>query len=272
MNKEYFKNKKAVIILSGGMDSTTLLHYLVKELNIELYPLSFNYGQKHNYELEMAKWQVNELKKQGYKIHDLKIVEMSFIKNLLEGSSALIDNNIKVPKLEELKNPQQPLTYVPFRNLIMLSIALSYAEAKNCEFVFYGAQKGDEYGYWDTTLEFVKRVNKVADLNREHKIKILAPFVNLYKWEELFIGKELKIDYSKTWTCYNGPDEKGRACGECPTCKERIKAFATVGIKDPIPYKVFINWEDLFKKYKTELNLQKIKSKIEESLNEQLND
>jgi len=263
--------KKAVVVLSGGLDSTTLLYYVVKELNYEVFPISFDYGQKHKIELEMAKYQVNELRKEGFNVHELKIVDMSFMKELLKGSSALIDENIEVPKLEEVLGEAQPITYVPYRNLIMLSIALSYAEAKNAKLVFYGAQRHDEYsGYWDTTMEFVKRVNEVSMLNREHKIKIIAPFVNLHKWEEIIIGKELNVDYSKTWTCYKGPNEKGCACGECPTCRDRIKAFAVAGFKDPLCYAKEINWDELIKKYKKEIDINEVKAKIIQSITEQL--
>ncbi len=263
--------EKAVVVLSGGLDSTTLLHYVAKELNYKIYPISFDYGQKHKIELEMAKWQVEKLRKEGYKIAKLKIVDMSFMKDLLKGSSALIDEEIEVPKLEEVLGEAQPITYVPYRNLIMLSIALSYAEAKDCKFVFYGAQRHDEYsGYWDTTIEFVKKVNDVSMLNREHKIKIVAPFVNLHKWEEIILGKHLNVDYSKTWTCYKGPNKEGCACGVCPTCKDRIKAFAVAGFKDPICYEIKVNWDELIKKYKKEVEFESIKNKIRESIKEQI--
>ena len=262
--------KKVVLVLSGGLDSTTLLHYSAKILNLEIFPISFDYGQKHKIELEMAKKQVEGLKEK-FKVHDLKIVDMSFMKELLKGSSALVDDEIEVPKLEEVLGEAQPITYVPFRNLIMLSIALSYAEAKGCDAVFYGAQRHDEYaGYWDTTMYFVEKVNEVAKLNREHLIKVVAPFVNLHKWEEIIIGKELGVDYSKTWTCYKGPDEKGCACGECPTCKDRIKAFAVAGFKDPLCYRTNINWDELISKYKKEMSFNEINKKVQEEIRRQL--
>ena len=262
--------KKAVVVLSGGLDSTTLLHYVVKELECEVYPISFHYGQRHNVELEMAKWQVSKLKEEGYNIHDLKIVDMGFMKELLRGSSALVDDSIDVPDMKDVENDSQPITYVPYRNLMMLSIALSYAEAVGAEVVFYGAQRQDEYGYWDTTMEFIKRVNEVSMLNREHKIRIVAPFVNLNKAEEIVIGKELSVDYSKTWSCYVGLSDEGKACGKCPSCVDRITNFAKVGIKDPMQYENEIDWDKLIKKYKKEIKLEDVKNKILEALVKQL--
>ena len=258
--------KKVVVVLSGGLDSTTLLHYVVKRLGCEVYPISFYYGQKHDIELKMANWQVEQLQKEGYKVAELKVVDMSFMKDLLKGSTALVDENIEVPTLEEVLGEAQPITYVPYRNLVMLSIALSYAEAKGCEAVFYGAQRHDEYaGYWDTTWDFVEKVNEVSMLNREHKIRILAPFVDLHKWEEIVIGKELSVDYSKTHTCYRGDN-----CGVCSTCRERVKSFAIAGIPDPLQYKVEVNWNELIAKYKKDLKFEEIEMKILNVLSEQL--
>ena len=244
---------KSVLILSGGLDSTTLLHYMAKDLE-EVYPISFIYGQKHNIEIDMAKEQVEILKNDGYYIDDLKVIDMNFMGNLLKGSSALMDDDINIPTLEEVLGEPQPITYVPFRNLIFLSIALSYAESVDAEKVYYGAQRHDEYsGYWDTTLYFVKKLNDVAALNRLNKIKIVAPFVNLSKAEEIIIGRKIGVDYSKTWSCYKGSGD-GKACGICATCKDRIMAFVRAGIKDEVKYEVNIDWNNLINKHK-EFNL-----------------
>jgi len=253
---------KSIVILSGGLDSTTLLHYIVKELKEKVYPVSFIYGQKHSIEIEMAKEQVKILKDEGYNVNDLKIINMDFMNELLKGSSALVDNDIDIPTLEEVLGEPQPITYVPFRNLLFLSIALSYGEAVGAEKVYYGAQRHDEYsGYWDTTLCFVEKVNELVALNRLNKIRIVAPFVNLSKSEEIVIGKKLDIDYGKTWTCYEGMKD-GKACGVCATCRDRIMAFVRAGEKDLIPYSVYINWDDLINKYK-ELDLDDYKNIVQ---------
>jgi 7-cyano-7-deazaguanine synthase len=264
-------NKKIVLSISGGLDSTTLLHYLWHS-GYEIYPVSFNYGQKHSIELEMARFQVEYLKNHLHIpiIHDLKEIDISFMKDLLEGSSALTDDKIEVPTLAEVIGQPQPITYVPFRNMMFLTILLSYAEAVGAPEVCYGAQKHDEYsGYWDTSLYFVDAMNKVADLNRQHKIEVIAPFVNLSKAEEIVIGKKLGIDYGKTWTSYKVIDEANLIADfDNPTSRDRVKAFAEVGVEDPIKYNVDINWTELFAKYKKDFNYEEVIKKILENENQ----
>lgn len=268
------KGEKGVIIISGGMDSTTLMHYLAKIKKMELYPVSFYYGQKHDIELKMAEEQVKILQKEGYPVHDLKVVDMSFMHDLLRGSSALIDENIEVPILEEVLGEPQPITYVPFRNMVFLSIALSYAEAVGVRYVFYGAQKHDEYsGYWDTTMYFIERMNKVAELNRIHRIRIIAPFVNLSKAEEVVIGYNLGVRFDKTWTSYKPPGLNGCADGDTPTDRDRIMAFARAGLRDPITYCKEIDWDELIMKYKrfdVIEDLVRILEKVEKTIQKQL--
>jgi len=227
---------KAVVIISGGFDSTTLLHYVVKELKREVYALSFNYKQKANYELECAKWQCKQLNVPH------KIIDMSWYGDLIKGASALTDENIDVPTLQEVIGEAQPITHVNFRNLLFLTIAAGYAEAIGATEVYYGAQKVDEFsGYWDTTKAFVDAVNKVFALNRQNTIEVKAPFVSWRKSDILKKGLELGVDYSKTWSCYNEPewDSEGRpvACGVCSSCNERRRAFRELGVEDPIKYK-----------------------------------
>lgn len=238
--------KKSVLILSGGLDSVTLLHYIAKYRKEEVYPVAFIYGQKHSIEIKMAQHQADLLKTNN--VHELKIIDISFMKDLLKGSSALIDDTIAVPTLKDVIGEPQPITYVPYRNMLFLTMALSYAEAVGAENVYYGAQKHDEYsGYWDTTMYFVDAMNRVSSLNRLHDIQIKAPFVNLSKAEEIVIGQHLNIDYKKTWTSYKVVDEANEiADAENPTSCDRIKAFATVGIKDPCSYDKAIGWDTLF--------------------------
>jgi len=184
---------------------------------------------------------------------------MKFMKELLGDSSALTSDNIDIPTLQDVLGEAQPITYVPFRNQLMLSMALSYAEAIKSNKICFGAQAHDEYsGYWDTTMSFVDAINNVAKLNRENQIRIIAPFVKLSKCEEIIIGNELNIPYEDTITCYNGTN-----CGECPTCKDRIKAFAVAGYKDPL---YDLNWEELFQKYEKVFELDEIENKIEGDL------
>lgn len=265
------ESKKAVISVSGGLDSVTLLHFVVKELDYEVFPIAFYYGQKHNLELKMAKLQIEEVQGQGYNVHNLKIVDISFMKDLLGDSNALTSNNVEVPTLEEVVGQPQPITYVCNRNMMFLSIALSYAEACKCNKVFYGAQAHDEYsGYWDCSLYFVERINKVSELNRLNNIKVIAPFVSLHKSEEIVLGIALNINYAKSWTSYKVIDEQYEIADyENPTSRDRIKAFAEVGMIDPIKYNRDIDWDALFKNYKKEFNYTVIVNKVLQNITDQ---
>ena len=219
--------ERAVVLLSGGLDSTTLLHYVAKELAIdEVYALSMIYGQKHSRELKMASWQAENA---GVIQH--RVVDISFMRDLLQGSSALVDPDIKVDALNDIDDSEldQPSTYVPNRNMILLSVAVAWAEAIGAKTVFYGAQAQDRYGYWDCTVDFVSKINDVIALNRKNRIEVKAPFAERSKADLLRIGMNLGVDYSHTWSCYRGGDTP---CGVCPTCVERSRAFDQVGAID----------------------------------------
>lgn len=247
--------EKVVVILSGGLDSTILTYYL-KNKDYDVYTLSFNYGQKHNIELEKAKTTCDKLN-----IHH-KIIDMKFMKELIGNFSALTSDKIEVPTIQEVIGQAQPITYVPNRNMIMLAIATSYAESIGAEIVCFGAQKHDEYsGYWDTTQIFRDNMNKVNKLNREHQIQIKAPFVLLSKYDEVALGKQLKVPFEDTHTCY-----KGTNCGTCPTCADRISAFATFGIPDSIKYEKEINWNELIQKKYKSIDVDEIVKKVEKEL------
>ena len=219
----------ATVLLSGGLDSTVLLHYVVKDLGYgQVFALSFRYGQKHSRELEMAAWQARYLA--GVAEH--QVIDLPFFSTLAAGSSALLEGGAEVPALKAvpLDALDQPPTYVPNRNMILLSLAAAYGEARGCHTVFYGAQAQDEYGYWDCTAEFVTRVNRVLSLNRRSPVTIQAPFAGQRKSEGIRLGVRLGVDFAHTWSCYRGEE---RPCGACPTCVERRQAFAEVGIGDP---------------------------------------
>jgi 7-cyano-7-deazaguanine synthase len=217
----------SVVIVSGGLDSVTLLHHLVKVKNSSLTVISFTYGQKHDKEVEFAKIHAELL---GCKEH--LILDLSLLRKLF-ASSSLVSDELIIPNVNEVLGDPQPLTYVPNRNMIFLSLAAAYAETKGVTNVYYGAQSHDMYGYWDTTPDFLERINQLFSLNRKTPIQIKAPFVNYSKTDILRLGLELGVDYSNTWSCYEGKD---LACGQCPTCAERLQAFANLGITDPLPY------------------------------------
>jgi 7-cyano-7-deazaguanine synthase len=211
------------------MDSTTLLHYVVKRLGCApVHALTFLYGQKHRRELDAAAWQARAA---GVAAHD--VVEMDFFGALVGRGSALTDHARVVPRLADLRAEEltQPPTYVPNRNMLLLSAAAACAEARGIRDVYYGAQQQDRYGYWDCTPEFLEHINALLALNRRQSVTVHAPFVAMRKAEELRLGLELGVDYAHTWTCYRGGEAP---CRECPSCMERAGAFHEVGRTDPL--------------------------------------
>lgn len=217
----------SVVIVSGGMDSVTLLHYMVKREKRNPAVMTFQYGQKHSREIECAKAQVALLGIKAHMLVDLRATQAIF------GTSALVNADVGIPDMQEVVGDNQPATYVPNRNMLFLAYAVAYAESFKADRVYYGAQAHDLYGYWDTTPEFLERLNNVYALNRKDAVRIEAPFVRYSKADVLRTGLELGVDYAQTWSCYAG---QAVACGQCPTCAERLKAFEEVGLVDPIPY------------------------------------
>lgn len=218
---------KAVMAVSGGLDSTTLLHYAVKTLSYDVHALAFNYGQRHARELRCAITQCQELDV------PLTLISLPELEHIASKMSALVNTNIAVPNIKDVMGDPQPVTYVPNRNVIFLAYAVAYAESIGAHKVLYGIQKHDQYGYWDTTPSFAAATNAVYRLNRKNPIVIETPFVEKSKTDEIMLGLLLGVDYAWTWSCYQGEDQ---ACGVCPTCAERLQAFMNVGIPDPIPY------------------------------------
>ena len=222
--------KKAVVLLSGGLDSTTAL-YLAKSEGYEVYSICFDYGQRHNKEIKCAK---NIAEKVGVKEHILVNTNMN-----AWGGSALTDENINVPKGDE-NSKDIPITYVPARNMIFLAYAASYAEVVGAQDIFIGVSQVDYSGYVDCRQEFIEAmenaINKgtVCAAVQGKKIKVRAPFMYITKTQEINLGIKLGVDYSDTWTCYKGED---MACGICDSCLLRIKAFKEAGLTDPIKYK-----------------------------------
>lgn len=223
--------KPAVVLLSGGLDSSVLLHYVVGSLKHRpVHALSFRYGQRHEKELDMARAQV-ELA--GDAVVEHRVVELDFFAGMVAGASTLLLGGADVPDLDRVapEDRDQPPTYVPNRNMMLLSMAAAFAEARNCPVVFYGAQAQDEYGYWDCTMEFVNRLNRTLALNRRRPVAVEAPFAGLRKADEIRLGVKMGVDFSLTWSCYRG---QSSPCGTCPTCVERATAFREAGVEDPL--------------------------------------
>ena len=241
--------KKSLLLLSGGLDSTILLYKLVNELGADnVHALTFNYGQKHSIELEKAKTTTKKLNV----VH--KLIDISFLGDVVREVSAMVeDSPIATPHIKEVLGDPQTPTYVPFRNQILSSLAFAYAEANDIDKVFLSIQAQDSYGYWDTSMEFVNRFNDLVELNRKHKIGLVAPFVTYSKMKEINIGKQLNVPFEDTWTCYRG-DVNSKACGTCASCSERIANFAKSRIKDPIEYDIPIDWDKMFVIFSGEVN------------------
>lgn len=232
----------AVVIHSGGMDSTIALRLCVEKYgSSNVRSLTFSYGQRQSYEIECASKTTTML---GVK-H--KICDIRVLGEIGQGFSANLDTNVAMPNIKDVLGDPRPKTYVPNRNMILMSIAAAYAEVENIEAIVMGLQIHDEYGYHDTTQRFVDKVNSVLSENRIIKINVISPFADLSKYQELLLLQALdgNVDLLKhTLSCYN-PDEQGRSCGKCPSCSERVANFAKVGIMDPIEYSILIPWEKL---------------------------
>lgn len=210
--------KKAVILFSGGLDSTTVLYYAVSK-GYDCYCLNFNYGQKHKKEVNNAVKIVGDL---GLTIKTVNIC-------LPWDKSALTDKKIKIPNHKVIKDGYVPPTYVPGRNTIFLSYAISYAETIKAGSIFLGINAVDFSSYPDCTGKYIKAMRQVNKaLN--NKIKIIAPLEKLSKAQIIRLGLKLKVPYQKTWSCYNGAE---KPCGKCDSCKLRAKGFQEVGIDDP---------------------------------------
>lgn len=225
------ESKGAIVLLSGGLDSTTLLA-MAREEGYGLYALTFRYGQRHHQELAAAK-KVTE----AFPVREHRVVEIDL---RAFGGSALTDN-IDVPKTGTL-SADIPVTYVPARNTIFLSYALAWAEVLGIGDIFIGVNAVDYSGYPDCRPEFIAAYEKMANLatkaavEGKTPISIWTPLMYLSKGEIIRKGLSLGVDYGLTHTCYD-PAPDGLACGCCDSCRLRIKGFAEAGLVDPLPYR-----------------------------------
>lgn len=221
--------KNAVVLLSGGLDSATVLA-MARAQGYECYALSVDYGQRHHSELEAAGRVAKML---GAKEHRVVNIDLTGF-----GGSALTDNNIAVPQ-----QPGEgiPTTYVPARNTIMLSLALAWAEVLQSQDIFIGVNAVDYSGYPDCRPAFIEAFERMANLATKAAVEgralvVHAPLLNLSKAEIVQQGSALGVDYAQTVSCYQA-DEQGRACGVCDSCRLRSAGFAAAGITDPTPYR-----------------------------------
>lgn len=226
-------NKKAVVLASGGLDSTTVMA-IARSEGYEIYSLSFRYGQRHALELEAAERVGRAF---GAKEHIVIDIDLTMI-----GGSALTDN-IEVPKgrNEEEMQREIPVTYVPARNTIFLSYAMAWAEVLGASDIFIGVNAVDYSGYPDCRPEYIEAFERMANLatkigvEGKTRLKIKTPLINMTKARIIQKGIELGVDYSITHSCYD-PSPEGRACGQCDSCLLRKKGFKKAGVPDPTEY------------------------------------
>lgn len=227
--------KKAVILLSGGIDSATAATIAQRD-QFDLYALTFRYGQRHEREIEAAKKVAAWLRVEEHLIMDSGLHAI--------GGSALTDR-IEVPKGRSTSEIEHgvPVTYVPARNTIFLAYGLALAEKIEASDIFFGANQLDYSGYPDCREEYVRAFEKMANLATKAavegkvQLKIHTPLIKMTKAEIIKQGNELGLDYSFTWSCYD-PTADRKACALCDSCQLRLKGFAEAGLSDPIPYAV----------------------------------
>lgn len=221
-------NKKAVVLVSGGLDSATVLA-IARDQGYDCYALSFDYGQRHKTELDAAKQVVESLGAEAHKVISLDM------RNI--GGSALTDE-IDVP---EGQSEGIPVTYVPARNTVFLSYALGWAEVLGAFDIFIGVNAVDYSGYPDCRPEFIQAFERLANLATKAGVEgrafhIHAPLIHMSKAEIIRTGTRLGVDYSQTVSCYQA-DEEGRACGRCDSCRLRAAGFAEAGLPDSTHYR-----------------------------------
>ena len=227
------EQKRAIVLVSGGLDSAATLA-IAKKDGFECFSLSFRYGQRHLVELQAAQRVAEAIGVAEHRVIDIELGQF--------GGSALTDSGLDVPKDRVEIGEGIPITYVPARNLIFLSYAIAWGEVLGAFDIFIGVNVTDYSGYPDCRGEFIKAFERVANLataaavEEKGRFIIHTPIIDMTKAQIILKGGEFGVDFSLTHSCYD-PDEDGRACGRCDSCQLRLKGFAETGLKDPICYK-----------------------------------
>ena len=224
---------EVVVIVSGGMDSVTLLHDIISQGH-KVHALTFNYGQRHIKEIQCAKEQCQLLH-----IPDHLILNLESLNDVAASSLTRINSPVPEGNYDE---PSMKATVVPNRNMVMLSLATALAITTKSEAVYYGAHSGDHTIYPDCRPEFVKAMDVAMKLCDWRRIELRVPYLRMTKGDILRIGQQLNVDYSKTWTCYKG---ELLPCGKCGSCRERLEAFEIASMDDPLTYQEGANRKPL---------------------------
>jgi 7-cyano-7-deazaguanine synthase len=230
------KHKKIVLAFSGGMDSSVLLFMAAERGYKEIHTVTFDYGQRHRREMQcvpLQKWDLEE-KYPSVKFTN-KVLDVGYLKDI-SPTSSLTNLEIDNPDISKIAGDAQPVSYVPFRNQMFITICCAYAESLGADTVWYGAAQVDSLaGYWDGSQEFVDSINQLTALNRQHRILIEAPLLSLSKADIIREGARLDVNFENTWTCYSNRED-GLADATTPSSSLRVQGFISAGYKDPIKY------------------------------------
>lgn len=229
-------SKKLVLSFSGGMDSSVLLFMAADRGFKEIHTVTFDYNQRHKREMVNVSLQKLNLQE---KYPDVKftnkVLDVSYLKDI-SPTSSLTNLDINNPDISKIAGDAQPVSYVPFRNQMFISICCAYAESLQADEVWYGAAQVDSLaGYWDGDVSFVEKMNQLVCLNREHKITIKAPLLTMSKADIIKEGVKLGVKFEDTWTCYSNRED-GLADATTPSSSMRIRGFIDAKLKDPIKY------------------------------------
>lgn len=233
--------KSCVVLYSGGMDSTVVLHHALANYD-KVYALAIDYGQRNIRELTRAEDYISNYIFKSSFVEKLKYSRLPLPVKFLNFDSALTRDDVEVPKMKEVIGDPQNAAYVPNRNMIFLSLAVGMAESVKAEHVLYGAAKADDTsGFWDCTTDFKNYLNNILSLNRRNLIEIKTPLIEKSKKEIIEYGIELGVKFGWTRTCYT---EHEASCGECPSCSARIAGFMQLKKIDPLKYTRDIPWQN----------------------------
>lgn len=243
------KNEKLVLLFSAGMDSSLMLYLAAERGYKEIHTVSLDYGQRHIRELSCIEKQLNNARTEYPEtIFANKVLDVRFLKDI-SPTSSLTNTDIDNPDINQIAGDAQPVSYVPFRNQMFLTICCAYAESIKAETIWYGATQVDSLaGYWDTTDSFIDLFNGVIKQNRTVTIKVEAPLIEMSKIDIIKEGVRLNVRFEDTWTCYSNRED-GLADETTPSSSLRLQGFVGAGYVDPIRYVSQDKLDEIYKEY-----------------------